>query len=127
MEENSQKLYYPEGNMTNGPVYGAAGAAGAAANISNSNASGFIPKYKNHAILIQGHLDQVKVVKVPGNPQNTSHMLEEYGHYNEIEKIAEDRQKLIMAEIKSINAAFRGGSRRKTRRKITGKTTRNKH
>ena len=76
-------------------------------------------KYHNHTKLIQDLLDKVKHVRVAGNPQNTSPMWEEYEHYEKIEKIAEDKQKLILAEIKAHDAAFngfRGGSKRKTRR-----------
>ena len=84
---------------------------------SNSNKAA--AKYHNHAKTIQHHLDKVKHVRVAGNPQNTSPMWEEYDHYEKIEKIAEDKQKLILAEIQAHDAAFngfRGGSRRKTRR-----------
>ena len=86
-----------------------------AASISNKAAA----KYHNHTKLIQDLLDKVKHVRVAGNPQNTSPMWEEYEHYEKIEKIAEDKQKLILAEIKAHDAAFngfRGGSKRKTRR-----------
>ena len=76
-------------------------------------------KFHNHAKTIQHHLDKVKHVRVAGNPQNTSPMWEEYKHYQKIEEIAEDKQKLILAEIQAHDAAFNGfreGSRRKTRR-----------
>ena len=84
-----------------------------------SNRNSVAPKYHNHAKHIQDCLDKVKHVRVAGNPQNTTPMWEEYDHYEKIEKIAEDKQKLILAEIKAHDAAFngfRGGSKRKTRR-----------
>lgn len=86
---------------------------------ASSNRNNAAPKYHNHAKEIQHYLDKVKHVRVAGNPQNTSPMWEEYDHYEKIEKIAEEKQKLILAEIKAHDAAFngfRGGSRRKTRR-----------
>lgn len=79
---------------------------------SNNNANQFIPKYSNHAKLIQDHLNEAKVMKVAGNPRNTTYLWEEYNHYEEIEQIAEEKQKLILENIKSVS----GGSKRKTRR-----------
>jgi hypothetical protein len=68
------------------------------------------PKYSNHETLIQTHLDAIKHQKVAGKPQDILHM------YEMIEKIAKDKQELILAEIKAHDASFRGGSKRKTRR-----------
>jgi len=118
---NSQNLYLPRGNGTNDPfsIYGTPPTKKRkySNNNNNRNANHFTPKYSNHASLIQELVDKVKVVKVAGNPQNTSPMYEELTHYEEIEKIAKDRQELILAELKASNAAaFNGGSRRKTRR-----------
>ena len=110
---DSQNLYYPRGNNTNVGIYGAVPKKNHSNTGSNNNNSRFIPNYQNHAKLIQDHLNEVKVVKVAGNPRNTTYMWEEYNHYNEIEKIAEERQKLILENIKSVN----GGSKRKTRKK----------
>lgn len=115
---NSQNLYLPQGNGTNDPfsIYGTPPIKKRKHSNNNNNANHFTPKYTNHATLIQEHLDQVKVVKIPGNPANTSPMYEELTHYEEIEKIVKDRQQLILTELKAHNAAFSGGSRRKTRR-----------
>ena len=105
---NSQNLYYPRGDGTNFGIYGT--------KPSNASKKSGSKVYNNHAKLIQGHLDEVKVVKVAGNPQNTSPMYEELEHYIEIEKIAKERQQLILAEIQSHASAFNGGSKRKTLR-----------
>lgn len=116
---NSQNLYYSRGNNTNLGIYGTAPKrkrTSSNVNSNNNNSGRFTPKYNNHAKLIQDHLDEVKVVKVAGNPQNTSPMYEELKHYEEIEKIAKDRKHLILAEIQAHNRAFNGGSKRKTRR-----------
>ena len=119
----SQNLYYPRGNDTNDPesIYGTAPApkrrrSRSNVNSNNNNSGRFTPKYNNHAKLIQEHLDKVKIEKIPGNSQNTSHMYEELTHYEEIEKIAKDRQQLILAEIQAHTPSFNGGSKRKTRR-----------
>jgi len=116
---NSQNLYYPRGNNTNIGIYGTAPnrkRTRSNVNSNNNNAGRFTPKYNNHAELIQVCINKVNDVEVAGNPQNTSPMYKELAHYEEIEKIAKDKQQLILAELQAHNRAFNGGSKRKTRR-----------
>jgi hypothetical protein len=111
---NSQNLFYPRGNNKNVGIYGTEPARKRLR--SNNNSGPFIPKYNNHAKLIQVCINKVNVVNFAGNPQNTSPMYKELAHYEEIEKIAKDKQQLILAELEAHNSAFNGGSKRKTRR-----------